>query len=242
LLAEMNAAISWTATTSTIDARATPRLVPASGGRLRVPGDMSSAANLLVAGALVAGSSVSLPQVGVNPGRVGLLEVMTLMGAPVVESAWDVRCGEPVAALQVNASDQPLSAVELGGDVIPRAIDELPLVAVLATQAHGRTIVRDAAELHHKESDRIAAIVEGLTKMGASAEARDDGFVVDGPTKLSGAAVDGRADHRIVMALAVAGLVADGETKVSDGDRVADSYPGFVRALVALGAEARTTD
>jgi 3-phosphoshikimate 1-carboxyvinyltransferase len=149
---------------------------------------------------------------------------------------WSVIGGEPVAALQVGAPPSGLTAVEVGGVLVPRTIDELPLVAVLATQARGRTEVRDASELRLKESDRITAIVDGLSRMGAAIEERDDGFVVDGPSRLDGAEVDGCDDHRVVMALTVAALVATGDTSVSGADRIADSYPGFVEALNELGA------
>jgi 3-phosphoshikimate 1-carboxyvinyltransferase len=211
------------------------RLRPPVDGRLPVPEDPSAAAFLLVAATLVPGSSVRLAGVGINPGRTGLLDAMAAMGVPVDRSAAATALGEPVATLTAKAG-RPRGTV-VAGPLVARAIDELPLLAVLATQAEGRTELRDAAELRVKESDRIAAVCDGLGRLGAAIRPLPDGFVVDGPCRLVGTAVDGYDDHRVVMALAVAGLVAEGETAISGAHRVADSFPGFVAALAALGAE-----
>jgi len=198
-----------------------------------VPGDISSAAFLLAAAVLVPGSEVTLEGVGVNPTRTGVLDVLWAMGADIrVENERDYG-GEPVADLTVRAGE--LRATEIGGAIIPRLIDELPLLALVATQAQGTTQIRDAAELRVKETDRIAATVAELRRLGADIEARPDGFIVRGPSPLVGAEVDSHGDHRLAMMLAVAGLLADGETRVRDVDCIADSFPGFADRLRALG-------
>jgi 3-phosphoshikimate 1-carboxyvinyltransferase len=234
LLAAMGAPLSWDGSTSRIDGPV-GRLTPPDGGHLVVPADPSAAAFLLVAGTLLPGSAVTLPGVGMNEGRTGLLDAMDAMACPVAVADWALLGQEPVATL-TSFSAVPQGA-EIGGSLIARTIDELPVLAVLATQATGRTVVRDAAELRLKESDRVAAICEGLRQLGAAIQATPDGFVVDGPTRLVGSRVSGHDDHRVVMALAVAGLIATGETVVTHAERIADSFPGFVETLVALGAD-----
>ena len=200
---------------------------------LVVPGDFSSAAFLLVAACLVPGSEVVLQGVGLNPTRMGLLHVLRQMGASVeVHQGGASNAGEPVGDLLVRWS--PLRGVEVGGEAIPALIDEVPILAVAATQAEGTTVVRDAADLRHKESDRIAATVQELRRLGARIEERPDGFVVEGPARLRGARVESHGDHRLALALAVAGLVAEGETVVEGFDRAADSFPGFPEVLADL--------
>ena len=139
-----------------------------------------------------------------------------------------------MADLAVHASI--LEAAEVSGDTVVRMIDEFPILAVLATQAKGRTVVRDAAELRVKETDRIASVVTELRKLGAEIEPRPDGFVVEGPTHLEGAEVDSRGDHRLGMALAIAGLIARGETRVMGAESIPDSFPGFAETMMMLGA------
>ncbi|MBC7224552.1 MAG: 3-phosphoshikimate 1-carboxyvinyltransferase, partial [Anaerolineae bacterium] len=200
---------------------------------LTVPGDFSSAAFLLVAACLVPGSEVLLQGVGLNPTRIGLLHVLRQMGASVeVQADEAFNAGEPAGDLLVRWS--PLRGTEVGGEAIPALIDEVPVLAVAATQAEGTTVVRDAADLRHKESDRIAATVQELQKMGAQIAERPDGFVVEGPTRLRGTRVDSHGDHRLALALAVAGLVAEGETVVEGFARAADSFPGFPEMLAGL--------
>jgi 3-phosphoshikimate 1-carboxyvinyltransferase len=201
---------------------------------LHIPGDISSAAFLLVAGLLVPGSQVTVEGVGVNPTRTGSLDVLRSMGAriEVDPSGKREQGGEPVADVTVRSSE--LGGVEVGGETVVRMIDEFPVLAVAATQARGQTIVRDARELRVKETDRIAAVVTALLKMGAQIEPRPDGFVVSGPTALRGAVVDSHGDHRLAMALAVAGLVAGEEVVVRDADCIADSFPGFEETLGSL--------
>ena len=201
---------------------------------LRIPGDISSAAFLLVAGLLLAGSRVTVEGVGINPTRTGLLDVLRSMGASVTVENERHEEGEWVADLTMRASE--LTGVEIGGDTVVRMIDEFPVLAVAATQARGVTVVRDAQELRVKETDRIAAIVTALRKMGAEIEPQPDGFLVSGPTPLHGATVDSLGDHRLAMALAVAGLVADKEVVVRHADCIADSFPGFEELLRSLSS------
>lgn len=202
---------------------------------LEVPADMSSAAFLMAAALLVPGSRIELASVVLNPTRTGLFDVLAGMGAHfVVENVLEVA-GEPVGDIIVQHSD--LRGTVVAGDLVVRSIDEMPVLAVAATQAHGTTVVRDAGELRVKETDRIATVVEELRKMGAQIEARPDGFIVEGPTPLRGSAVDSHGDHRLAMALVVAGLVAQGETVIHDTECIADSFPGFERLLIKLGAE-----
>jgi 3-phosphoshikimate 1-carboxyvinyltransferase len=204
---------------------------------LIVPGDISSAAFPLVAAALIEGSEVTIEGVGVNPTRTGLLGVLGEMGGRIdIENA-AVHGGEPAADLTARFSS--LRGVEIGGSTVVRMIDEFPILAVAATRTHGTTVVRDAAELRVKETDRIAVIVEGLRAMGARIEPQPDGFIVEGPTPLHGAEVDSGGDHRLAMALAVAGMIAEGETVVGQAECIPDSFPGFTSLIGELGGEIR---
>ncbi|MCL4237218.1 MAG: 3-phosphoshikimate 1-carboxyvinyltransferase [Anaerolineae bacterium] len=202
---------------------------------LTVPGDLSSAAFVLAAALLVGGGEVRVNSVGVNPTRTGLLDILAAMGGPVTGERERLEGGEPVADLLVRRAD--LRGTEVGGDLIVRAIDEFPALMVLATQAAGETVVRDAAELRVKETDRIAVMAGELRKLGAQIDERPDGFRIVGPQRLRGAVVQGHDDHRVAMALTVAGLVADGETVIEDAACAHDSFPGFVETMQALGAE-----
>jgi 3-phosphoshikimate 1-carboxyvinyltransferase len=205
------------------------------GDVFELPGDVSAAAFLLVAATLVAGSEVLIRNVGVNPTRAGVLDVLGAMGGCVARrDERTVTGGEPCADLHVRHAG--LRAVELGGALIPNLIDELPVLAVAATQAAGTTVIRDAAELRVKETDRIAALTQELNALGARVEARPDGMVIDGPSPLVGAHVAAHGDHRLVMALAVAALVARGETIIHGAEAVTKSYPGFVETMRSLGA------
>jgi 3-phosphoshikimate 1-carboxyvinyltransferase len=200
-----------------------------------VPGDFSSAAFLIAAASMLPGSEISIEGVGVNPTRTGLLDVLQEMGADVVLHNERMASGEPVADLDVCTSE--LRGIEVGGNTVVRMIDEFPVLAVLATQAQGETIVRDAGELRVKETDRIATAVGELRRLGAEIEPRPDGFVVHGPTPLAGSAVHSHGDHRLAMALVVAGLIAAPETLVQDVDCIADSFPGFVPTVARLGGQ-----
>ena len=192
---------------------------------LTVPGDFSSAAFLLAAAVTVPGAQLTMRGVGINPTRTGLLDVLQAMGADITLRNLRFPGDEPVADLMVHQA--PLRGTQVGGDTVVRMIDEFPALAVVATQAEGETVVRDAAELRVKETDRIATVVTELTRMGADIEARPDGFLVRGPTPLHGTTVESHGDHRLAMALAVAGLLAEGETVIQDAECAADSFPGF---------------
>lgn len=203
--------------------------------RIDVPGDPSSAAFLAVAAACCEGADISIRDVGTNPTRCGLIESLREMGA-IIELENARHDGpEPVADLRIRHA--PLRARSFGGDRIVTMIDEIPILAVAATQAQGTTVIRDARELRVKETDRIATTVEELRKMGAEVEPRDDGLTVTGPAELVGADVDSHGDHRLAMALAVAGLRARGETRVHGAEVTVDSFPGFEDVLSALGAD-----
>jgi 3-phosphoshikimate 1-carboxyvinyltransferase len=211
-------------------------------GRLcRVPGDISSAAFFLVAGAAVADGAVTVRGVGVNETRTGALDVLEAMGARIDVAARESD-GEPTADLTVGAGR--LRGTDVGGALVPRAIDEMPILAVAAACAEGPTVVRDASELRVKESDRIRALVSELSKMGVAIEERPDGFHVPGRAGRGGAPfhaarVSSWGDHRLAMALVVAGLLADGPTVVEGIECIATSYPEFVPTCRALaGADA----
>jgi len=202
------------------------------GRRVRVPGDLSSAAFMLVAAAILPGSDLTVEDVGLNPTRTGLLEVLAAMGADVTVSERGETCGEPVGGIRVRSGG--LSGTVVGGDLIPRLIDEIPVLAVAAACARGTTVIRDAAELRVKESDRIAGVAGLLAAMGADVRTTGDGLVVNGGRPLSGTVVDARGDHRLAMAGAVAGLAARGETVIPDGDVIDVSFPGFAGLLASL--------
>ncbi len=195
---------------------------------LRVPGDPSSAAFWLAAASIVKGSSVQLPEVGINPTRMGFVRALNRMGAKITVARSYSDC-EPVGTL--HAEFAPLRAVTIGADEVPALIDELPLIAVLATYAQGVTEVRGAKELRVKESDRIEAIALNLRAMGAEVEVLDDGFRIAGPQPLHGAAIRSFGDHRIAMACAIAALGAASPTTIDDAACVAISYPGFFATL-----------
>jgi 3-phosphoshikimate 1-carboxyvinyltransferase len=200
------------------------------GGRLIgrdvvVPGDISSAAFYLVAGLIVPNSELLIRNVGVNPTRSGIIDILLQMGGNIeLVDERDV-CGEPVADLLVKSSR--LHGIEIGGSVVPRAIDEFPVIAVAAAVAEGQTIIRDAHELRVKETDRIAAMVSELSKLGANVEAREDGMIVNGVESLTGGEVLSYGDHRIAMSLAVASNRGTAEVVIADTDCTETSFPGF---------------
>ncbi len=209
-----------------------------------VPGDFSSAAFLLAAGLLVDGSDVTIADVGVNPTRTGLLEILEEYGASVEVSEWREAGGEPVATLRAQPSilraDFPGGrSMVVAGATIPLLIDELVVLAAIAARADGVTIVQDAAELRVKESDRVRETVRLLGAFGIQAEERSDGYLVRGPQTIVPARVDVSADHRLALTAAVLALAAPGESVLSGFDVAAVSYPSFVATLEALGARAR---
>ena len=199
---------------------------------LKVPGDISSAAFLLVAAAILPGSRVSVRELGVNPTRTGILDVLRRFGAAVEVTDAHEECGEPRATVTVSAGDR--RPVSVSGDEIPRLVDELPLVAVLGAYAEGESTIADAAELRVKESDRIAGTAGMLGAMGVDVVPTPDGMTIRGGGPLRGASVDANGDHRIAMAAAVAALGAEGETAIQGWDSVAVSYPRFGSALEDL--------
>ena len=202
-----------------------------------VPGDVSSAAFWMVAGLIHPNARVAITGVGLNPSRAGIIDALRQMGAGDSLKLENERVegGEPVA--DVVASSASLKGIDLGGDIIPIMIDELPVLAVAACFAEGTTIIRDAAELKVKESDRIATTVSELNRLGGNLEARDDGMVIHGVGRLAGAEVESHLDHRIAMAMAVAGLAASGETTIHGAEDASVSYPTFWEHLASLTGE-----
>jgi 3-phosphoshikimate 1-carboxyvinyltransferase len=201
---------------------------------ITVPADFSSAAFFLVAGVLHPHSRLEFPAVGLNPTRTGLLEALRRMGADIHVHHSTLQGGEPVGDVLPVPGD--LHGIEVGGGLTALMIDEFPIFAVAATQARGKTVVRNAEELRVKESNRIDGLVEELRKMGAQIEATPDGFVVEGPTMLHGALVEAHGDHRMAMSLAVAGLIAEGDTTILGADCVSKTYPGFFEDLAAISS------
>jgi 3-phosphoshikimate 1-carboxyvinyltransferase len=200
------------------------------GTRVDVPGDISSAAFFLCAAAALPGSKLTVRDMGTNETRTGLLDVLRAMGAKLTLAHEREIAGEPRADVTVEAAE--LVATEIGGATIPRLIDELPVVMVMATQARGRTVIRDARELRVKESDRLAVMGDALARAGAKIELFDDGCAIEGPTRLRGVAVETRLDHRIAMSMAIAQLFTGGEEVVLDDvGCVATSFPSFFRLL-----------
>jgi 3-phosphoshikimate 1-carboxyvinyltransferase len=200
---------------------------------ITVPGDFSSAAFFICAALMVPGSEILIRNTGINPTRTGLLEVLRMMGGDIeIVNQRDVS-GEPVADLICRHSGR-LRGVEVPHELVPSMIDEFPVLSVLATQAEGETVVREAGELRVKESDRIATTTRELRKMGADVEELPDGMIIKGPVKLKGGTVSSHDDHRLAMALAVAGLVAEGDTTIEGTSSVAISYPDFFSTLKTL--------
>jgi 3-phosphoshikimate 1-carboxyvinyltransferase len=230
-LAALGADISWARTTEGNRIEVAPFVPPPFD--LNIPGDVSSAAFVVAAGVLA--GEVELDSIGLNASRIGFLEALRGMGADISWETDEERMHEQVGRIVAKRSS--LRSVSIGPADVPAIHDELPLLAVLATQADGQTIVSGAEELRVKESDRIATTVAGLRAMGADIDERRDGFVVSGPTDLSGAVIDAADDHRIAMAFAVAGLVAKGETSVEGFESADISWPGFDEVLTTLGAE-----
>ncbi|VEF48017.1 3-phosphoshikimate 1-carboxyvinyltransferase [Bacillus freudenreichii] len=202
------------------------------GTTIQVPGDISSAAFFLVAGAIVPNSELKIKNVGINPTRTGILEVLEEMGADILIEETDSNNFEPVADITIRAS--VLKGIEIGGDIIPRLIDEIPIIALAATQAEGTTIIKDAAELKVKETNRIDTVVDELSKMGAKIEATEDGMIIHGGTELLPAVVNSHGDHRIGMMLAIASCIAKGETVIENSEAISISYPNFFQHLKEL--------
>src|SRR5699024_5354070 len=181
-----------------------------TGTTIKVPGDISSAAFFLVAGAIIPNSDIKIMNVGMNPTRIGIVDVLQEMGASLTIMNQEENSFEPSADMHIKSS--ALKGIEIGGDIIPRLIDEIPIIALAATQAEGKTVIKDAEELKVKETNRIDTVASELNKMGAHIEPTDDGLMIHGPTKLKGTTVNSHGDHRIGMMLAIAGCLAEGET------------------------------
>lgn len=199
---------------------------------IEVPGDISSAAYFIAAGLITPNSEITIKNVGINPTRDGILRVCEMMGANVKLEAKGGGVGEPIADITVSTTT--LHGCEIGGNIIPTLIDEIPIIAIMAATAEGDTIIKDAAELKVKESNRIDVMVSNLSAMGASIAATDDGMIIHGGKPLHGAAIDSKLDHRIAMSFAVASLIADGETEILGSECVDISYPTFYRDIMKL--------
>lgn len=225
MLSSFGAFVQTCGTTATIEPE--PVL---TAQKVEVPGDISSAAFFIAAGLLIPGSELLIKNVGINPTRDGILRVCKQMGANLELLNTRTQCGEPVADILVKHSE--LNGTVIEGDLIPTLIDELPVIAVMAACANGETIIRNAEELKVKESNRLEIIVHHLSEMGCDITGTEDGMIIRGGKSLHGAVLDSHLDHRIAMSFAVAGLVADGETEITNADCVTISYPGFYRDLL----------
>jgi len=202
------------------------------GRKILVPGDISSAAYFIAAGLIVPNSEILIKNVGINPTRDGILKICRQMGADITLENVNNHSGEPTADIVVRSSE--LHCTEIGGSIIPTLIDEIPIIAVLACFAKGQTVIRDAAELKVKESNRIDVMVENLSKMGADITATSDGMIINGGKPLHGAVIESMSDHRIAMSFAIACLMAEGETVINDAECVDISYPCFYSDLNSL--------
>ena len=192
---------------------------------ISVPGDISSSAFWLVAGCIHPNAKIIIKSVGINPTRSGILEIIMAMGGRLTIQNKRIEQSELVA--DISAESSSLEATEISGDIIPRIIDELPILAVAASQAKGTTVVKDATELRVKESDRISATVSGLRQLGADIQEKPDGMIINGDNVLTGNSVKSYGDHRIAMSMAIAGLISEGKTVISGAESAAISYPLF---------------
>lgn len=202
-----------------------------------VPGDISSAAFWLVAGAIVKGSHISLENVGLNPTRDGIIEVLTKMGARLTKTPSSSTSHEEIGTVEVQFSE--LKGMEIGGSLIPRLIDEIPIIALLATQANGRTVIKDAEELKVKETNRIDAVVNELTKLGATIKSTEDGMIIEGPTPLRGGSITTYGDHRIGMMGAIASLISSEPIELDDPGCISVSYPTFFNHYDGLTTDSK---
>ncbi|GAB4073582.1 3-phosphoshikimate 1-carboxyvinyltransferase [Barrientosiimonas marina] len=202
------------------------------GTDVHVPGDISSAAFFMAAAAIVPGSQLTLVNVGLNETRTGVIDVLKQMGASITVSNQQVMAGESFG--DVTVTQQNLQGIIIEGDIIPKLIDELPIIALAATQAEGQTVIRDAGELRLKETDRIEAITDGLIRLGARVTQTEDGMIIRGTSRLTGGKASAYNDHRIAMMLAVASLRASHDVVIDDTSSIDISYPGFFRDLRKL--------
>lgn len=198
-----------------------------------VPADISSTAFFIVAASILPQSHLIIGDLTVNPSRTGIFDVLDQCGVPYAIGNERSEIGEPVADVEIRAPRE-LRPFEISGPLVPRLIDEIPVIAVLATQCLGTSIIRDAREMRVKETDRIETVAAGLRAMGAQVETFEDGMAITGPTKLKAARVEASHDHRIAMTFAIAGLVADGTTVIDGAESIATSYPDFTSDLIRL--------
>ena len=221
-----------------VDLKISPSEIKVMGGKelrgtdIFIPGDISSAAYFIAAASILKDSQITIRQVGVNPTRTGIIEILKKMGTKIETLNYQIKSNEPQADLKIEYSK--LKGVEIKKENVPFLIDELPLIAVVATQAQGKTVVSGARELRVKETDRIKAMVSELKKMGADIKEKEDGFIVNGPTGLQGAVCESYNDHRIAMSLAVAALLAEGKTIIKNSECIDISFPGFGKTLQKL--------
>ncbi len=211
-----------------------PNGYPLPATHLVLPGDISSAAFLICIALIVPGSAITLQGIGVNPTRTGILDALLAMGADITLSNQREVAGEPVA--DISARYSKLHATEISGDLVVRMIDEFPIFTIVMTQATGTTVVREAAELRLKESDRIAALAGELRKLGVTITEYPDGYAINGPQEINAGTVQSHGDHRLAMALAIAGLLCAGSVQVEQFEAVQESFPSFVPILHNLGA------
>ena len=202
------------------------------GKPVNVPGDISSAAFFMVAGLIVPNSHIIIENVGINSTRTGIIDALRAMGGKINVLNERVSGGEAVADIEVSTSS--LKATTLSGEIIPRMIDEIPVFAVAALHAEGTTCIKDAHELKVKESNRIATMSEELSKMGAKIEETEDGMIIPGSQKLKGAVTESHMDHRVAMSIAIAALMAEGETTITNADCIGISFPDFYELLDSL--------
>lgn len=202
------------------------------GTEIKVPGDISSAAFFLVAGAVVPGSDLILRNVGLNPTRTGIIDVLKSMGADFSIDPYEDESAEPAGDIRIKYSKLKGTIIE--GDLIPRLIDEIPVIALLATQAEGKTVIKDAGELKVKETNRIDTVVNELKKIGVDIEATEDGMIIQGQQSLDGGTVSAHGDHRIGMMLSIAALLCKRDVILEQSEAVAVSYPGFFDDLYSL--------
>lgn len=203
-----------------------------TGQKIVVPGDISSAAYFLVAGLIAENSEITIKNVGINPTRDGIIDVIKMMGGDITFANVNADSGEPTADITVKTSR--LKGCVIEGDIIPKLIDEIPVIAILACFAEGETVIKDAAELKVKESNRIDVMVNNLSAMGADITGTDDGMIIRGGKPLHSAVIHSKKDHRIAMSFAIAAMCAEGETEILDADCVNISYPDFYRDLENL--------
>ncbi|MBC2158416.1 3-phosphoshikimate 1-carboxyvinyltransferase [Listeria booriae] len=202
------------------------------GQNVVVPGDISSAAFFIVAGLIIPNSKIRLENVGLNPTRTGIIDVVKEMGGKITVEQTSKAGDEPAGTVIVETSD--LKGIEIGGDIIPRLIDELPVIALLASQATGKTVIKDAEELKVKETNRIDAVVTELSKMGVALVGTDDGMIIEGNQTLHGATVQSYGDHRMGMMLQVAALLADSDVTLEKAEAINVSYPSFFEDVASL--------